>query len=109
MAATINMVTSKLTSRHQTTLPPAVRQVLGIGAGSRVGYEIVGDEVHLVNPENVEHDDPALGAFLGLLTRSIASEGAVRPVPISLLRRAIAVADGVEIDHDAPIHGAIEI
>jgi antitoxin PrlF len=109
MAATSRMVMSKVTARHQTTLPSAVRKVLGLGAGSHVGYEIIGQEVHLINPDNVDHNDPALDAFLGLLTTSIATTGTVRPVPISLLRRAMTAAEGVAIDHDAPMHGAIEL
>jgi antitoxin PrlF len=103
------MVTSKVTERSQTTLPRAVREVLGLSAGSRVGYEILGDRVQLVNAEGVAHEDPVLDPFLGFLLDGMTASGVVRPVPVALLQRAVDAAAGVPINHDAPIHGAIEL
>ena len=34
------MITSKLTSRSQTTIPRAVRRALGVGAGDDIAYVI---------------------------------------------------------------------
>lgn len=110
MASSARMVTSKVTARSQTTLPAAVRKVLGLTPGSYVGYEIVGDQVRLVNVEQREHADPTLDAFLDLLTQSMASEPeAIRPIPVALLQRAMAATDGITIDHDARIDGAIDL
>ena len=41
------MITSKLTSKAQTTLPQAVRKALSVGAGDEVGYAIRDGEVLL--------------------------------------------------------------
>lgn len=110
MASRHQMVTSKVTARSQTTLPPAVRKVLGLTPGSHLGYEIVGDQVRLVNVERLEHHDPTLEAFLEVLTTSIASEaGGVRPIPVASLRRAIDASTGIAIDHDARVDGAIDL
>jgi antitoxin PrlF len=110
MASSARMVTSKVTARSQTTLPAAVRKVLGLSPGSYVGYEIVGDQVRLVNAEQGEHHDPTLDAFLDLLTQSIASEPeTIRPIPVSLLQRAMAVTEDIAVDHGACIDGAIDL
>ena len=110
MASSTRMVTSKVTARSQTTLPPAVRKVLGLTPGSYVGYEIIGDQVRLVNVESLEHHDPTLDAFLGLLTASVASDAdELRPIPVTSLRRAMDESAGIAIDHDARIDGAIDL
>jgi antitoxin PrlF len=101
------MLTSKLTERSQTTVPPGVRAVLGVGPGERLGYMIQGDEVKLVNASAVkEADDPVLGRFLEFLARDMASHPErIRPYPASLLALARELTAGVEIDHHAPIDG----
>ena len=41
------MITSRLTSKAQTTIPQPVRNALGLRAGDEVSYEIEGDRVVL--------------------------------------------------------------
>jgi bifunctional DNA-binding transcriptional regulator/antitoxin component of YhaV-PrlF toxin-antitoxin module len=107
------MITSKLTVRDQTTLPPAVRQVLGLKGGQRVGYVFDTEGVRLVNPTTAaEHEDPVLRQFLALLRSHIAAgpaAGGAVGFPPDLLKRALDLTANVEIDHDAPIEGAIPI
>jgi bifunctional DNA-binding transcriptional regulator/antitoxin component of YhaV-PrlF toxin-antitoxin module len=107
------MITSKLTVRDQTTLPPAVRKVLGLKGGQRVGYVFDTQGVRLVNPTTAaEHADPVLQQFLALIRRHIAAgpaAGGAVGFPPDLLERALALTANVEIDHDAPIEGAILI
>ena len=107
------MITSKLTVRDQTTLPPAVRQVLGLKGGQRLGYVFDSEGVRLVNPTTVaEHADPVLQQFLALLGSLIAAgpaAGGATGFPPELLERARALTADVAIDHDAPIEGAIPI
>jgi antitoxin PrlF len=103
------MITSKLTVRDQTTLPAAVRQVLGLKGGQRLGYVFDSEGVRLVNPTTTaEHADPVLQQFLTLLGRHIAAGPASGAVgfPPDLLERARALTADVEIDHDASIEGA---
>ncbi|HUG41802.1 MAG TPA: type II toxin-antitoxin system PrlF family antitoxin [Longimicrobiales bacterium] len=100
------MLTSKITERSQTTVPAGVRAALGLRPGERLGYIIQGDEVKLVNASAVaEVDDPVLERFLGMLTASIEKAEHVAPFPHSLLERARAITEGIEIDHDSPIDG----
>jgi hypothetical protein len=107
------MITSKVTDRSQTTLPPGVRQVLGIKGGQRLGYVFDSEGVRLINASRAtEHEDPGLQRFLVLLGRHVASgpvAGGAVAFPSELLDRARAVAADVEIDHDAPVAGAIAL
>ena len=42
------MITSAITSKGQTTLPEPVREALGVGAGDRVRYVILGNAVRIL-------------------------------------------------------------
>ena len=104
----MSVVTSKVTERSQTTLPPAVRTVLGLRPGERIGYVIEGSDVRLVNASALEHEDPVLENFLAFLGRDLATRPErLTAFPPSLLERAAAITSGIGIDHDAPIDGAI--
>ncbi len=100
------LVTSKVTERNQTTLPPSIRAVLGIKAGERLGYVIQGTRVILMNASAAE-DDPVLDGFLQFLARDIeAHPEHIAPIPAELLAQAQALTrDAGPIDHDAPIEG----
>lgn len=57
------MITSKLTSKAQTTVPQPVRAALGLKAGDLLLYEVVQDQVILrKSPAAPVRDDP-FGAF----------------------------------------------
>jgi antitoxin PrlF len=102
------MLTSKVTARSQTTLPPAIRKVLDLNPGARIGYIISGNDVRLVNASTVEHDDPMIEHFLDFLGRDMAQHPErLRTIPEALVARARLLARGVVIDHDAPIDGDV--
>ena len=50
------MVTSTLTSKHQTTIPMEIREFLSLRAGDRLGFEIENGRVVLkkVSPLDLE-------------------------------------------------------
>jgi antitoxin PrlF len=52
------MITSKLTSKAQTTIPLPVRNALQLGAGDQLAYTIDGDRVILTRAERSHVDDP---------------------------------------------------
>jgi antitoxin PrlF len=99
--------TSKVTIRHQTTLPAVVREALNLEKGERLGYLIEGGEVRLVNASDLQdHRDPALNGFLELLQSDLqAHPERIRAFPPELLSRARALVRGVELDHEEPIDG----
>jgi antitoxin PrlF len=100
------MLTSKVTERSQTTLPPGVRKVLGLEPGERLGYVIEGSSVRLVNASALEREDPVLNGFLTFLANDMERHPErIAAFPRALLDRARALTAGISIDHDAPIEG----
>lgn len=54
----IRMITSKLTSKAQTTIPLPVRHALRLSEGDQLAYEIDGDRVVLRKAERGAIEDP---------------------------------------------------
>jgi antitoxin PrlF len=52
------MITSKLTSKAQTTIPLPVRNALGLGPGDQLAYAIEGERVVLTKATKASADDP---------------------------------------------------
>lgn len=52
------MITSKLTSKAQTTIPQPVRVALGVAEGDEIAYQIEGTRVILTRAMPVQMDDP---------------------------------------------------
>ena len=50
------MITSRITTKSQTTIPKAVRAALGVKAGDDIGYEIHGNVVTLKRAVVAEFD-----------------------------------------------------
>lgn len=57
------MITSKLTSKSQTTIPQPVRAALRVREGDELRYEIDGDRVILTRASRVADSDDPFGAF----------------------------------------------
>ena len=52
------MITSKLTTKAQTTIPQPVRNALHLKAGDEIAYVIEGDRVVLMRAEKEPAEDP---------------------------------------------------
>jgi antitoxin PrlF len=52
------MITSKITSKAQTTIPQPVRTALRVGEGDELAYRIEGDHVILTKLMREPIDDP---------------------------------------------------
>lgn len=71
---TILTAESTVTARYQTTIPDAVRKVLGLGKQDRLLYRVTeAGEVRLVKAGAHDAHDPALEPFLALLDQRLAS------------------------------------
>lgn len=77
--------TATLTSKGQITLPKPIRQALGVDVGGKLVFELRGSEV-VVTRANAKHEDPAIGAFLGLLTHDIEAGRNIQGLPDDLVR-----------------------
>lgn len=78
-----------LTSKGQITLPKAIRQALGVATGGKVVFELRGGEV-IVTRADAEHEDPAIGAFLGMLEDDIRQGRHVASLPDELAQAMLA-------------------
>ena len=85
-----------LTSKGQITLPKSIRQALGVDTGGKVAFDLRGGEV-VVTRADVEHEDPAIAAFLTLLARDIEAGRNVRGLPEDLARTMLEHA-GHKVD-----------
>ena len=52
------MITSKITSKAQTTIPQPVRSALRVGEGDELAYRIEGDHVILTKAKPEPIEDP---------------------------------------------------
>ncbi|HSR71795.1 MAG TPA: type II toxin-antitoxin system PrlF family antitoxin [Kiloniellales bacterium] len=101
---------STVTAKGQTTVPKAVRQALGVDCGGKLAFRIEPDGVTVANAEaEAGHDDPAIGAFLALLEKDIASGRNIRPLPTELEAVMRRLLERVEVDLDAPVEGEVEL
>ena len=57
------MITSKLTSKAQTTIPQPVRAALGLREGDEIAYEIVEQHVVITRASSRSQDDDPFGVF----------------------------------------------
>jgi len=58
----MDMITSKLTSKAQTTIPQPVRTALHLKEGDEIAYQIEGDRVVLTRATREATEDP-FGTF----------------------------------------------
>ncbi|TMQ74474.1 type II toxin-antitoxin system PrlF family antitoxin [Candidatus Accumulibacter phosphatis] len=96
-----------LTSKGQITLPKSIRQALGVDTGGRVAFDLRGGEVVVTRAE-AAHEDPAIGAFLGLLEGDIRAGRHVQFLPEDLARAMLANA-GHAVDLDESIEGEVAL
>nr|BFD40867.1 type II toxin-antitoxin system PrlF family antitoxin [Pseudomonas sp. FFPRI_1] len=96
-----------LTSKGQITLPKSVRQLLGVDTGGKVAFDLRDGEI-VVSRADDEHEDPAIGAFLSLLTADIEAGRHVQVLPDDLARALLKNAE-LHVDLDAPIDGDVEL
>jgi len=89
-----------LTSKGQVTLPKAVRQLLGLSTGTKVAFDVRGNEV-VVSRVEADHEDPAIGAFLNLLEADIRNGRNITTLPDDMAQAMLANANHpVNLDDD---------
>lgn len=99
--------TATLTSKGQITLPKAIRQALGVDAGSKLEFYLQGSEVVVTRAE-AEHEDPAISAFLKLLAGNIESGENIKGLPDDLARAMLEHAR-YPVNLDEEIDGEVEL
>jgi antitoxin PrlF len=107
MAAIIEE-TSTITAKGQTTVPKAVRQVLGVDCGGKIAYRIENGLVTVLNPQ-AENRDPALAAFLTLIERDIAAGRHVGDLPAGVAAAMRRAVKQVQVDLDEKLEGDVAL
>ena len=109
MAATLQ-VESTLTDRYQTTLPSAVRKLLGLGKRAKIRYQVQPDgTVTLSGGGAGAQEDPVLGHFLGFLAKDMrAHPQKMRALRSAWLKRMRSLVKGVKVDLNEPLDPADE-
>lgn len=96
-----------LTSKGQVTVPKSVRQLLGLDTGGKIAFDVRAGEIVVSRVEAI-HEDPAIGAFLGLLEADIRSGRNLTPLPEDLAQTMLANAGhAVNLDEDIDSEVAI--
>lgn len=97
--------TCAVTRKGQTTLPLAVRQILGVPDGGHIVVRAEGRRI-TIEPVADEHNDPAIGSFLTLIAADIAS-GNAATLPADLFQSLQHALREVDADLDEPIDGDV--
>jgi len=100
--------TSTITAKGQTTVPKAVRQVLGVGLGGRITYRIEDGLVTVHNPE-AGHRDPALAAYLALIEKDIAAGRNLGDLPAGLGAALQRAGKEIPVDLDETLEGEVAL
>ncbi len=105
----MGMLTSKVTTKLQTTLPSSLAKILGVHPGEELGYIVEGPGlVRLVNASQLSEEDPTIMAFLDLLSRDLQDHPErLEGLGSGLLERARSLTARVTIEHDDPILGPV--
>lgn len=98
--------TCSVSRKGQTTLPLAVRQILGVRDGGEVIVRTDGRRV-TIEPVEVEHADPAIASFLTMISADIAGGRNVAALPDDLADVLRQAAGEVDVDLDEPIEGDV--
>ena len=100
---------STITAKGQTTVPKAVRQVLGVKEGDEIAFRVDGQRVTVV-PVTATHEDPVVGKFLSFLAKDIEQRPeALRPLSKDFAARMAALVRCTKVDLDAPIDGDVDL
>jgi antitoxin PrlF len=94
-----------ITERGQTTVPSAIRTLLGVKKGTIVFKGLPDGTVVIERKQKAEEeDDPLIGHFLTFLENGMnASPSSIRPLDKTVLARSAELVDGVDVDLDEPL------
>mgnify|MGYP001613024670 CR=1 FL=1 len=100
---------STITAKGQTTVPKAVRQVLGVKEGDEIAFRVEGQRVTVV-PVRAAHEDPVVGKFLAFLAKDIEKHPeTLKPLSKDFAARMAALVKGTKVNLDAPIDGDVDL
>lgn len=100
---------STITAKGQTTVPKAVRQVLGVREGDEIAFRVEGQRVTVV-AVGATHEDPVVGKFLSFLAKDIEQRPeALKSLSADFAARMESLVKGTKVDLDEPIDGDVDL
>ena len=97
-----------ITAKGQITLPKPIRQALGVDVGAKVAFELYENGRVVVSRADAEHEDPAIGAFLDLLSSDIQAGRHIQGIPDDLVQDMLEHAER-EMRFDEDINGHVDL
>lgn len=97
-------IEATVTERGQTTIPAAIRKMLGVSKGSIV-FKGMPDGTVIIEPKPEEpEEDPVIAKFLEFLERDI-EKNPHRLVPLTqeMLDKSYRLVGDIDVDLDAPL------
>ncbi|MEJ8321743.1 type II toxin-antitoxin system PrlF family antitoxin [Kosakonia sacchari] len=64
---------SKLTERHQTTIPVSIRDALHLSGGDRIRYKLLSNGEVLITRYEEQQEDPVMQSFLNFIAQDISN------------------------------------
>ncbi|MCD2179638.1 type II toxin-antitoxin system PrlF family antitoxin [Rhizobium sp. C1] len=96
-------IDATITERGQTTVPAAIRKMLGVRKGAIV-FKGLADGTVVIEPKHETGEtDPVLDGFLAFLAQDIPKNAAIKPLNADLIKEINALTEGVEVDLDEPL------
>ena len=96
-------IEATITERGQTTVPAAIRKMLGVQKGPIV-FKGMPDGTVIIEPKQEAEEDPVIAKFLEFLERDIARNPQdLMPFDDALMDEVDELVAGVEVDMDAPL------
>lgn len=97
-------IEATITARGQTTVPAAIRRMLGVKKGPIVFKGLSDGTVIVEAKQDEPEEDPMIAKFLEFLEKDMR-ENPQRLVPLSqeLLDESYALVGDIDIDMDAPL------
>lgn len=97
-------IEATITARGQTTVPAAIRKMLGVSKGAIV-FKGMPDGTVVIEPKPVEpNEDPVIAKFLEFLERDIEKNPQnLVPFDDELMKEVDELIAGAEFDMDAPL------
>ena len=97
-------IEATITARGQTTVPAAIRRMLGIQKGAIV-FKGMPDGTVIIEPKPAEdEEDPVIAKFLAFLARDIEQNPQnLVPLTQEMLDESYSLVGDIDIDMDAPL------
>ena len=100
---------STITAKGQTTVPKAIRQVLGVDVGDQIAFRVEGQQVTVVR-FGAAHEDPVVGKFIDFLAKDLEKRPeAVKSLSTEFAARMAALVKDQKVALDAPIDGDVDL